>query len=71
MTVLYFHADVERDFGKVTKESDQFGEVSITITEARDLWRAGKVTDCNLAFNRLARNDFDIKATLQEYRDME
>ncbi len=41
----------------------------LSIDEARQAWVLGKVTDCNLGFQRLALHyDFDVKA-LQEFYD--
>ena len=38
-----------------------------TPDQARELYRAGKLTDFNLAFQRLVNHDFDVKAARASY----
>lgn len=40
----------------------------LTITEARKAWIAGKVSGCNMGFQRLALYDFDTRALDEFYQ---
>lgn len=44
--------------------------VPMTLEDAKAAWNSGDISNCNLAFERLARNDFDIEALLQYYREI-
>ena len=41
----------------------------ITPEQARSIWGTGFVADCNIAFHRLAKHDFDVDAALKSYDD--
>jgi hypothetical protein len=41
-----------------------------TPTEAKALWEAGAVEDCNAAFSRLVGLDFDIEAVKRLFAEM-
>lgn len=43
----------------------------IGVEKARKLWDAGKVTDCNVAFSRLASADFDMDEVERQYRELD
>lgn len=45
--------------------TDQLGR-EVTLADARRLWESGSLSDWNGAFQRLARNDFDIEKTMKE-----
>jgi hypothetical protein len=40
-----------------------------TPAEAEAAWKAGKVEDCNIAFQRLANMGFDVDKVKQYYAD--
>lgn len=54
---------------KISKRTDELGNVPVTLDDAKAAWNAGRVTDCNLTFQRLAENEFDTAATIQFYKD--
>ena len=55
--------------GHITKESDQLGEVSVTVDDARSAWLSGEVSNSNISFHRLAAEfDFDVQACLDWYK---
>jgi hypothetical protein len=44
----------------------------ITIEMARDMWNAGKVTNCNMAFQRLAtRANWSFDELARQYAEMD
>ncbi len=55
------------DTGNITLEDGSL----ISMEAAEKLWNQCKFDDCNLAFRRLACNDFDIDKTREDYRIME
>ncbi len=70
---VYFNVSPGNMHGKIEKEVREGPldglNISITVDEARALWNAGKITDCNLAFRRLAtEHDFDVRACLDWYK---
>ncbi len=54
--------------GHITKQTE-LGQVPIELSVARTHWDKLEVRDCNLAFQRLTYNDFDVAKTLQFYKD--
>lgn len=70
---VYFNVSPGNMHGKIEKEVRDGPldglNISIPVDEARALWDAGKITDCNLAFRRLAtEHDFDVRACLNWYK---
>lgn len=70
---VYFNVSPGNMHGKIEKEVREGPldglNISITVDEARALWEAGKITDCNLSFRRLAtEHDFDVRACLDWYK---
>ena len=55
------------DTGVITLEDGS----SVSFEAAKMLWDQCKFDDCNLAFQRLALNDFDLERTWADYREME
>ena len=55
------------DTGNITLEDGSI----VSMEAAKKLWDQCKFDDCNLAFRRLALNDFDIEVTRADYREME
>ncbi len=55
--------------GEITKGVNGVGTVKITLADAREHWERLEIKDCNLAFSRLADNDFNLPQTLKFYRD--
>lgn len=39
----------------------------VTVAQAKAFVDAGKVTNCNVAFQRLTQYDFDIEATVRSF----
>lgn len=70
---MVVHFNLSSPFhGKITKESKKFGDVPITVDDARDAWQSGQITDCNIAFHRLAVDfDFDVAKCLKWYREQD
>ena len=64
--LVYFF---DSTLGTITRETDQ-PEVHVRPEAARKDWEnVGSITDCNLAFRRLATEfDFDVDAALRFYR---
>lgn len=61
MTELYFSART----GKITDADD----IELTPEQAKEATLAGPYA-CNISFNRLISNDFDVAATLREYEEL-
>lgn len=40
-----------------------------SVAAVKKLWKAGKVSNWNLAFQRLVNNDFDMAKTKQQFAD--
>lgn len=55
--------------GEITKGVNGIGTVIITLADAREHWERLEIKDCNLAFSRLADNEFNLPQTLKFYRD--
>ena len=54
---------------KISKRTDELGDVPVTLDYAEWAWKSGQVKNCNLTFQRLAENEFDTAATIQFYKD--
>ncbi len=72
--IVHFNVSDGARHGRIEKEVREGPldglNVMLTVDEARALWeKPGTITDCNLAFRRLATEfDFDIPACLKWYR---
>lgn len=40
----------------------------VAIAESKRLWESGRVTDANHVFLTLVENEFDVKMTIEHYR---
>ena len=52
----------------ITKQMST-GSFRISTSDAKHLFKTGRITQSNLCFRRLAANDFDVKATLAWYQE--
>lgn len=43
----------------------------VSLADAKAAWLAGDVENSSVSFQRLAMNDFDIDATMAQYRQMD
>lgn len=73
--IVHFNVSPGARHGRIEKEVREGPldglNVMLTVAEARACWeKPGTITDCNLAFRRLATEfDFDISACLAWYRN--